>query len=148
MKAWRDSLGFLTADVSRLTRRAFARHLEDCSVTLNEARALVNVARNEGVRQVDLAELLEIQPIQLARLIDRLAELKLVERRPAPDDRRAYNIHLLPGAAQVLSSFEAVGNKIWAEALRGLTAQQVAAIHDGLRHIHNNLTSHRDEPEH
>ena len=139
MKIQQDSFGFLVADVSRLLRRAFAQRLGEGSITLSEARALVYVARHEGVRQVDLAELLEIQPIQLARLIDKLAELKLVKRQPAPNDRRAYHIHLLPAASEVLASFESVAGAIRKQAMEGLTPDQVKAITDGLSKIRQNL---------
>src|SRR5450631_1821818 len=116
-------------------RRAFTAALGDSSITLNEARALVYVSRHQGVRQIDLAEMLEIQPIQLARLIDRLEALQLVERRTAPQDRRAYHIYLLPAAAEVLASFEGVAKGIRAEAMKGLSNQQVSAILDGLETI-------------
>ena len=76
----RDSLGFLLADVFRLLRQNFQRRLEGSSLTLAQARALVYLSRHEGVRQVDLAEMLEVQPITLARLIDQLADAGLVER--------------------------------------------------------------------
>jgi DNA-binding MarR family transcriptional regulator len=120
-------------------RRAFARRLGDSPITFNEARALVYIGRNQGLRQIDLAELLEIQPIQLARLIDRLAELKLVERLPVPGDRRAYHIHLLSAAGEVLASFEKVASAIRKEAFAGLSAEQLNAMIDGLTHIRNNL---------
>ena len=99
MTTHQDNLGFLLADVSRLMRRAFQQRLEGSSLTLAQARALIYVSRNEGVRQVDLADLLEVQPITLARLIDQLAGDGLVERRSDPADRRAYHIFLTPAAA-------------------------------------------------
>ena len=142
MNKQRDSLGFLVADLSRLMRRAFTAGLGDSSITLNEARALVHVSRHQGVRQIDLAEMLEIQPIQLARLIDQLEALHLVERRTAPQDRRAYHIYLLPAAIDVLASFEGVAKGIRAEAMKGLSNQQVSAILDGLEIIRNNLNPH------
>ena len=77
MKLRQDSLGFLLADVSRLMRRAFQQRLEGSSLTLAQARALVYVGRHEDVRQVDLADMLEVQPITLARLIDQLANIWL-----------------------------------------------------------------------
>lgn len=139
MKNNQQSFGFLVADVSRLMRRAFARRLGEGSITLNEARALVYIARNQGLRQIDLADLLEIQAIQLARLIDRLAELKLVERRAVPADRRAYCIHLLPAAAKVLASFEKVATAIHKEALDGLSGEQIGVLTNALEHISTNL---------
>ncbi|MBZ0090643.1 MAG: MarR family transcriptional regulator [Sulfuricellaceae bacterium] len=136
-----DSLGFLLADVSRLMRQAFLRRLEGSSLTLAQARALIYVSRHEGVRQVELAELLEVQPITLARLIDRLADNGLVERRPDPADRRAYRVFLKPGAASHLAAIEKVAAVIRADALQGLDEQQIATLLSALSAMRDNLTS-------
>lgn len=141
MESNEESLGFLLADVSRLMRRAFQQHLEGSAMTLAQARALVYVSRHEGVRQVELAELLEIQPITLARLIDQLAEGGLVERRADPADRRAYQIHLTPAAAPQLAAIKQVAARIRGEALRGFGKQEAAAILAALRRMHGNLSA-------
>lgn len=91
-----DGFGFLLSDVSRLMRRAFQSRLRDTDLTLAQARTLVHLSRREGLRQVELADLLEIQPINLARLIDQLTAKELVERRADPTDRRAYRLFLHP----------------------------------------------------
>ncbi|MFM9882080.1 MAG: MarR family winged helix-turn-helix transcriptional regulator [Burkholderiales bacterium] len=136
-----DSLGFLLADVSRLMRRAFQQRLEGSTLTLAQARALVYVSRNEGVRQVDLADLLEVQPITLARLIDQLAEAGLVERRPDPVDRRAYQVFLTRAAAPQLAAIEQVAKTIRAEALHGFSEQQAAKALSALGKMRDNLGS-------
>lgn len=134
-----ESLGFLVADVSRLMRRQFQQRLENTGLTLAQARALVYVSRNEGVRQVELAELLEVQPITLARLLDQLAEAGLVERRADPDDRRAFRIHLTPAAAPHLKEIKRVGNAIKKEALKGLSEKQVDGFMATLNQLRNTL---------
>jgi len=136
-----DSLGFLVTDISRLMRRAFRGRLEGSDLTLAQARALVYVSRNEGVRQVDLAELLEIQPITLARLIDQLAEAGLVERRAHPADRRAYRLYLKAAAAPRLAAIKQVAASVRAHALGGLDKQQIAALAAALQKMHDNLAS-------
>jgi DNA-binding MarR family transcriptional regulator len=141
MASQQDSLGFLLADVSRLMRRAFKQQLEGSSLTLAQARALIYVSRNEGVRQVELAELLEVQPITLARLIDQLANAGLVERRPDPADRRAYQIFLTSDAAHQLLAIEDVTSAIRAEATRGLSDKQTATVFLALRKMRDNLAS-------
>jgi len=138
--AQEESLGFLLADVSRLMRRAFQQRLEGSLLTLAEARALVYVSRHEGVRQVELAELLEVQPITLARLIDQLAAAGFVERRPDPADRRAYRIYLTADAAPQLAAIKQVTTAIRADALRGLGKQEAAAVLSALRKMYDNLT--------
>jgi DNA-binding MarR family transcriptional regulator len=141
MKTRQDTLGFLLADVSRLMRRAFQQRLEGSSLTLAQARALVYVSRNEGVRQIDLAEMLEVQPITLARLLDQLAKAGLVERRAAPADRRAFQIFLLPAATRQLAVIERVGKTVRANALRGVSEQQAAGVMSALGKMRNNLTA-------
>ena len=137
--ALQKDLGFLLADVARLTRQAFQRRLEHSSLTLAQARALVYVSRHEGIRQVELAELLEVQPITLARLIDQLAQSALVERRADPADRRAYRLFLTPGAASQLSAIEEVAASVRADALRGVDEQESAVVLSALRKMRDNL---------
>ncbi len=122
-------------------RRAFQRRLEGSTLTLAQARALVYVSRNEGVRQVDLADLLEVQPITLARLIDQLAEARLVERRADPVDRRAYQVFLTRAAAPQLAAIEQVAKTIRAEALQGFSEQQAAKALSALSKMRDNLGS-------
>ena len=135
-----DSLGFLLADVSRLLRRTFEQSLEGSTLTLAQARALVYVARREGLRQVELAELLEVQPITLARLIDQLAGAGLVERRADPQDRRAYRVFLTAAAAPQLAAIEQAAALIRAEALVGLDDRQIDGLLVALRRMRDNLS--------
>jgi DNA-binding MarR family transcriptional regulator len=134
-----DNLGFLIADVSRSMRRAFQRHIEGSSLTLSQARVLVYVSRNEGIRQVDLAELLEVQPMTLARLLDQLATATLVERRPDPVDRRAYQLHLTPAAGPHLEAIEQVVVTIRDQAARGLEVGELEVVLRALRRMRDNL---------
>jgi DNA-binding MarR family transcriptional regulator len=145
MKLQKDSLGFLLADVSRLYRRAFQRRLEGSSITLAQARALVHVDRHEGVRQVDLADLLELQPMTLARLIDQLATAGLVERRPDPADRRAYQLFLRPAAAAHLAAIRDVATTLEADVMQELDEQQTAAVFHALNKMRDSLVSRRGE---
>ncbi len=143
MSGRQEGLGFLLTDVTRLMRHTFQQRLQRSSpaFTLAQAKALVYVSRNEGVRQVELAEMLEVQPITLGRLLDQLAEAGLVERRPDPGDRRAYQIHLTPAAAPHLKVVESVGASIRADLLRGLDEQQAAVVIQALHTMRENLIS-------
>ncbi len=141
MESRQDSLGFLLADVSRLMRRTFQQRLEGSTLTLAQARALIYVSRHEGVRQIDLAELLEIQPITLARLIDQLAKAGLVERRSVPTDRRVYQVFLTPAAASPLAEIQRVAATIRTDALRDLSEQQADLLLLALRKVHDNLST-------
>jgi DNA-binding MarR family transcriptional regulator len=137
--ARQNSLGFLLADISRLMRRAFKQRLVGSELTLAQARTLVYISRHQGIRQVELAELLEIQPITLARLIDQLAGVGLVERRSDPLDRRAYQLFLTAAAAPQLDAIERVGEAIRKDALRGFSENEAKQIMTALSRIHDNL---------
>jgi len=141
MEQRQEGLHFLIADVSRMLRRAFEHRLEGSSLTLAQARALIYTSRNAGLRQVELAELLEIQPITLARLLDQLADAGLVERRPDPADRRAYRIFPTAAAEAHLNAIEELVTAIRAEAVLGLTKQQAAAAELALQTMRDNLSS-------
>ncbi len=134
-----ETLGFLLADVSRLMRRAFQQRLKASALTLAQARALVYLARREGVHQVELAELLEVQPITLARLVDQLERAGLVERRADPKDRRAYHLFLTRAAAPHLAAIEQVAAQVRAEALRSLGRGEAATLMLALRTMRENL---------
>ncbi len=145
MNLLQDSLGFVIADLSRSMRKAFQLRLGESPLTLAQARALIYIARNEGIRQVDLAELLEVQPITLVRLIDLLAQAGLIERRADPKDRRAYQLYLKDAAAAHLAEVERVAHSIRIDCMRGLDAPQSAAVLAALRQMRDNLTlSHTD----
>lgn len=136
-----ETLGFLLSDISRLMRQGFQQRISGSSLTLAQARALVRISKNEGIRQVDLAELLEIQPITLVRLIDQLADAGLVERRPDPTDRRAYRLYLTKHAAPQLDHVRMVAARMQTHALRGLKAAEASALMSALQKIRTNLTA-------
>jgi len=134
-----ENLCFLVVEVSRLMRREFYDRLEGSHLSQSQARALKHIAHNEGLKQRDLAELLEIQPITLARLVDQLEEMKLVERRPDPEDRRAYRLHVTPEARPHLVAIEEVADRIRAHALADLTEKERAAAVAALAKIRDTL---------
>lgn len=136
-----DSLGFLLGDVSRLLRRSFQQRMEGIALSFVQARVLVYISRHEGIRQVDLADLLEVQPITLVHQIDQLAENGLVERRADPTDRRAYQLFLAPAATPHLSAIEKVAAAIQADMLRGLSKQQVTLVLSSLSVVRDNLAA-------
>ena len=136
-----ESLGFLLTDSLRLTRRIAARYFEEYNMTLAQARALLGVFRWQGIRQVDLADFMEIQPISLARLLDQLAEAGLIERRPDPKDRRAFQLYLTPAAAPMVKLINDASREFQAKALAGFTEEQKEGLLSGLNKLRENLTA-------
>lgn len=141
MNSQRESLGFLMVDVTRLLRRAFKQRLEGSDLTLAQARALVYIFHQEGVRQVELADQLEVQPITLARLIDQLEEMELVVRKPDPTDRRAHLIYLTEAAQPHLDAIEDVSAAIREDATRDFSEQEITVLMSALQKIRSRLSS-------
>ena len=135
-----DTLGFLLSDVSRLMRRRFDERARSSGATGAQWRTLKILERHEGLNQGQLAELLEVEPITCCRMIDRLEESGLVERRRDPADRRAWRIHLTDKAHPVLDDLKHVAGEMIENALRGLDAGQRDALIASLNTIRSNMT--------
>jgi hypothetical protein len=84
------TLGFLLHDVARLLRRRFEQNARGCGLTRSQWQVLACLANNEGINQSGLADVLEIEPITLGHIVDKLQTLRLVERHPDPSDRRVW----------------------------------------------------------
>lgn len=135
------SLGFQVNALARQMRRAFERELQGSPLTLAQARVLFYLQRNPGLRQVMLAEMLEVQPMTLARLIDQLEHLKWVERRVDATDRRAYQLYLTKAAQEPLLDIERVSLKVRKQALQNFKPEELSQLQDLLARMHNNLTT-------
>ncbi|HZD24940.1 MAG TPA: MarR family transcriptional regulator, partial [Alphaproteobacteria bacterium] len=90
---------------------------------LAQCKTLARLSHNEGINQSALAELLEVQPITLTRLIDRLQEAGLVERRLDPVDRRAFRLHLTAAAEPVLEQIWGISAETQDQAMAGLAPE-------------------------
>jgi DNA-binding MarR family transcriptional regulator len=134
------ALGFLMTDITRLMRRDFARRAQPLDMTEGQWRVLARLSSgNEGLSQAALAELMEVQPITLVRLIDRLEASGLVERRPAPKDRRAFQLFLTPKAQPIIDRIWDFGHETREEALAGLSPAERERLIDTLIQIKANL---------
>src|ERR1700730_1751783 len=92
------TLGFLLHEVARLLRKRFEQNARCSGLTRSQWQVLAYLANNEGINQSGLADLLEIEPITLGRIIDKLQTRALIERRPHPSDRRVWLLPLTPAA--------------------------------------------------
>jgi MarR family transcriptional regulator, transcriptional regulator for hemolysin len=135
------SFGFLVHDVSRLVKRRFeraARHT-GLPITRRQAAVLLYIARKEGVSQAEVATWLDIEPIALVRMLDKLNEEGLVERRAHPTDRRVRTLWLMPAARPVVDRILEINLSIREEAFFGLTAGARAEMIAALASIKDNL---------
>jgi DNA-binding MarR family transcriptional regulator len=93
----------LLSDVGRMIRTEADRRARAHGMTRAQWVMLIRLEQQPGLTQKELAELLEVEPITVARLADRLEAASLLERRPDPSDRRCWRLHLLPPAEPVLA---------------------------------------------
>ena len=129
----------LIGDISRLARRAFDARAREIGVTRPQWQVLVMLTRHEGVNQGGLAELLDVEPITVCRMVDRLQEADLVERRPDPADRRSWRLHLTGKAAALLAQLQPLGEQLEAEAFEGISSEEREAVLATLGRLRNNL---------
>ena len=132
-------IGFLLADNSRLARWSFDQQVRALGVTGPQARLLLTLHRAPGENQGFYAERLEVEPITLCRMVDRLAEAGLVERRADPRDRRVWRLHLLPPALPIVDRLAEIGQEVEREALVHLDDEERDQLVDSLRRLREAL---------
>ncbi len=133
------SLGFLLADTSRLVRKRFDRRAQTLGLTRAQWRVLAQLRRRQGINQTALADILEVETITLGRHIDRLADKGWVERRPDPDDRRAWRLYLMEEVQPVLDEMRRLSEKTRAEAFEGVPEEDREKLIDTLLLIKANM---------
>jgi MarR family transcriptional regulator, transcriptional regulator for hemolysin len=135
------AFGFLVHDVSRLIKRRFERRARQMGlpITRQQAAVVLNIAGNEGVSQAEVATWLGIEPIALVRMLDKLHEEGLVERRAHPTDRRMRTLWLTPAARPVIERIFAINEAIRQDAFGGLSPTSRNLLIDVLVHIKANL---------
>jgi DNA-binding MarR family transcriptional regulator len=135
------TFGFLIHDVSRLLKRRFeraARHT-GLPITRRQAAVMLYISRHEGVSQAEVANWLDIEPIALVRMLDKLHEEGLVERRAHPTDRRVRTLWLTPGAERVVARILEINQVIREEAFAGLAEGTRDEMIAALASIKDNL---------
>jgi MarR family transcriptional regulator, transcriptional regulator for hemolysin len=130
---------FALHDVARLMRTLADQRARALNMTRAQWSVLARLQRSEGVKQTELAVILDIQPITLARLVDKLAGLGLVERRDDPNDRRANRLFLTERAGPVLDRLNALGEALVGRALDGFDSREIAALGSAMERIRSNL---------
>jgi DNA-binding MarR family transcriptional regulator len=135
------AFGFLVHDLSRLIKRRFERRARQMGlpITRQQAAVILNIAGNQGVSQAEVAAWLGIEPIALVRMLDKLHEEGLVERRAHPTDRRIRTLWLTPAAGAVVERILAINEAIRQEAFAGLPPETRVALIDVLARIKDNL---------
>jgi DNA-binding MarR family transcriptional regulator len=129
----------LLHDVARLGRVVADKVARRHDMTSSQWIVLLRLARTPGLTQKELADVLEVEPISVARLIDRMAAANLIERRADEADRRVWRLHLRPEACGLLTQVRNQRNALAEEILRGVDPAAQAAIQAGLLQMKHNL---------
>jgi MarR family transcriptional regulator for hemolysin len=117
------TLGYLLHEVARLLRKRFEQRARNSGLTRSQWQVIAYLSKNEGIHQAGLAELLEIEPITLVRLLDKLEERGLIERRQHPTDRRTWLLFLKEAARPLLLDMQPLAEATRAEALSGVSEE-------------------------
>ena len=130
---------FTISDVGRLLRTYADQKARHFGQTRAQWAVLLRLERREGLKQSDLAEDLDIQPITLTRLVDRLCDNGLIERRADPNDRRAKRLYLTPAARPLLDRISAQVEELAETVLAGVDADAMTKLMTQLGLARENL---------
>jgi len=133
------NFGFLLKEVSRRYVNRFEVRAREISLNLAQAKALVRLEKNEGVSQARLAELAEVDPMTMVRILDRMEAEGLLERRPDPADRRARCLFLTAKARPILSEIWRLSDEIRAELFAGVSKAEREQFMAVLERLYDNI---------
>jgi DNA-binding MarR family transcriptional regulator len=120
-----ETLPFEIAETAHALRKAFDRRAVGLGVTRAQWKVLFRLHRKPDLRQIELADMLDIEPITLSRIVDRLEEGGLVERRPDPADRRAWRLHVTAKAQPLIAKLRTIADEMIAEAFAGIDEKDI-----------------------
>ncbi|MFZ2099128.1 MAG: MarR family transcriptional regulator [Oricola sp.] len=137
---YKNGLGFLLHDAARLLRKRFEARAGEFGLSSAQWRLLVLLVKEEGAAQARLAEFLDIEPISVSRLLDRMEEGGWVERRADANDRRVRMVFPTDQSREVFGKIKSVAADVYEAAFAGMTADERAALIAALKTICENLS--------
>ena len=132
-------MAFLLSDLARLLKTYVDQQARQFGMTRAQWQVLSRLERSEGLKQAELAEMLDLQPITLTRLVDRLCDNGLIERRPDPNDRRAKRLFLTEEARPLMDRLAVFGEELMGEVLAGIDDGEVKLLLSKLGRAKENL---------
>lgn len=136
-----EDLPFEIAETAHTLRRAFDRRASALGVTRAQWKVLFRLTRTPGLRQVELADMLDVEPITLSRIIDRLEEAGHVERTPDPADRRAWRLQVTAGAMPLVKRLRAVAHDLVEEAFADIDPRELERMRGVLAQVRENVAA-------
>jgi DNA-binding MarR family transcriptional regulator len=142
------TLGFLAHDVARLMRKRLEQRMRSLGLTRAQWSVLAHLARHEdeGINQSRLADILDVEPITLGRILDKLESCGLIERHPHPEDRRAWLPQLTDKARPILDKLWELGAANREHAMRGLNETEREQLLELLIRVKANLADAEEIP--
>lgn len=135
-----DRLGFLIHDAQRLMRKRFEARGAEYGLSAAQWRLLVRLVKDEGAPQARLAEFLEIEPISVSRLLDRMEAGGWITRRQDVNDRRIRMIFPTDKSRTAFAAVKSIAGEVYEQALAGLAAEERRTLIRGLQRIVENLS--------
>jgi MarR family transcriptional regulator for hemolysin len=133
-----ETLPFEIGETAHSLRKAFDRLAVGLGVTRAQWKVLFKLTRTPGLRQVELADLLDLEPITLCRIVDRLEEAGLVERARDPEDRRAWRLHVTTQAQPLVEKLRGIGAKLAEQAFAGIDPKEIETTRQVLARVREN----------
>ena len=135
-----ETLPFEIGETAHTLRKAFDRRAVGLGVTRAQWKVLFRLERRPGLRQIELADMLDIEPITLSRIVDRLEEGGLVERLADPADRRAWRLHVTARAQPLVEKLRAVADEMISEAFAGIDPKDIEITRQVLARARENAS--------
>ena len=135
-----ETLPFEVGETAHALRKAFDRRAVGLGVTRAQWKVLFKLTRYPGLRQIELADMLDIEPITLSRIIDRLEEGGLVQRVADPADRRAWRLHVTVKAQPLVEKLRALASEMTANAFAGIDPKDIEITRRVLARVRENAS--------
>jgi DNA-binding MarR family transcriptional regulator len=136
-----EDLPFEIAETAHALRKAFDRRASALGVTRAQWKVLFRLTRYPGLRQVELADMLDVEPITLCRIVDRLEEAELVERQRDPEDRRAWRLQVTDKAKPLVERLKSLGSELVDEAFADIDRSELDQVRGVLARVRENVAA-------
>jgi DNA-binding MarR family transcriptional regulator len=133
-----ETIPFEIGETAHALRKAFDRLAVGLGVTRAQWKVLFKLTRTPGLRQVELADMLDLEPITLCRIVDRLEEAGLVDRVRDPEDRRAWRLHVTAKAQPLIDKLQAIGADLVGQVFAGIDPADIETMRRVLARVRDN----------
>jgi DNA-binding MarR family transcriptional regulator len=137
-------LAWQISETSHALRRFYNRRVAEVGVTRAQWRVIAALGHHPGMKQVELADWLDVEPISACRIIDRLEEAGLVERQRDPADRRAWRLSLTARAEPIRERLRALAEEMSLEAFAGMSGEELETMRGSLARVRDNIARRED----